>query len=140
MAPVPSTAGRRLLAATVGLGLGVLFAGSIRAQDPPLTPATPNDPHPPEPPVAHPPGSPDPTFKSDLLSRVVDGETTLPARWQNHEEVLAYERLVLHARQFPPDALTNAARRDLQLQLLLGPDKARYRGALVHLSGSLRMV
>jgi hypothetical protein len=130
-----STAVRRAVAA---LGLVVVLAGSIGAQDPPLRPATPNDPHPPEAPVA--PGSPDPTFKSDLLSRVVDAETILPARWQNHEEVLAYERLVLHARQFRADVLAKAARRDVQLPLLLGPDKARYRGALIRMSGSLRML
>jgi hypothetical protein len=139
MARIPSTAGRRLVAATVGLGLAVLLGGFIRAQDPPLTPATPNDPHPVES-RSSATTPPDPTFKSDLLSRVVDGETTLPARWQNHEEVLAYEQLVLHARQFAPDVLTKAARRDLRLPLLLGPDKARYRGVLVHLSGSLRML
>ncbi|HEX4591542.1 MAG TPA: hypothetical protein VH120_16520, partial [Gemmataceae bacterium] len=82
----------------------------------------------------------DPTFKSDLLARVVDGEGMLPARWQNREEVLAYEALVLYARQFPADVLAKSARRDLRLPLLLGPDKARYRGTLVHLDGSLRLL
>jgi hypothetical protein len=83
---------------------------------------------------------PDPTVKSDMLGRVVDGEGMLPARWQNREEVLAYETLVLHARQFDDAALAKAARRDLRLPLLLGPDKARYRGQLIHLDGSLRML
>jgi hypothetical protein len=90
------------------------------------------------PPGADAPGSPD--FKSDLLDRVVDAEGMLPARWQNREEVLAYETLVLHARQFPADVLAKAARRDLRLPLLLGPDKARYRGTLIHLEGSLRLL
>src|SRR5947209_19535929 len=80
----------------------------------------------------------DPTFRSDLLSRVVDAEGMLPARWQNREEVLAYESLVLHARQFSPEALSKSARRDLRLTLLLGSDKARFRGQLVHLEGSDR--
>src|SRR5437899_10454012 len=82
----------------------------------------------------------DPTFRSDLLSRVVDGEGMLPARWQNHEEVLAYERLVLHARQFPAGVVSKAVRRDLHLPLLLGPDKPRYRGVVVRLEGSLRLL
>jgi hypothetical protein len=82
----------------------------------------------------------DPTFKSDLLDRVVDGEGMLPARWRNREEVLAYETLVLHARQFPIDELSKAARHDVRLPLLLGPDKARYRGKLIHLEGSLRLL
>jgi hypothetical protein len=74
------------------------------------------------------------------LNRVVDGEGMLPARWQNREEVLAYEKLVLHARQYPTDVLSKSARRDLRIPLLLGPDKARYRGNLVHLEGSLRLL
>jgi hypothetical protein len=82
----------------------------------------------------------DPTFTSDFLSRVVDGEGMLPARWRNREEVLAYEQLVLHARQFPPAVLSRSARHDLRLPLLLGPDKANYRGALIHLEGSLRLL
>src|SRR5437588_5347291 len=82
----------------------------------------------------------DPTFKSDLLNRVVDAEGMLPARWQNREEVLAYEALVLHARQFSPEVLRKSARRDLRLTLLLGPDKAQYRGKLIHLEGSLRLL
>jgi hypothetical protein len=82
----------------------------------------------------------DPTFKSDLLNRVVDGEGMLPARWQNREEVLAYESLILYARQFSSDQLAKAARRDLRLTLLLGPDKARYRGQPIHLEGSLRLL
>lgn len=124
-------------AAAVGIGL-ILLTMSTAAQDPPVTPATPNDPHPVEAPAAIKPL--DPTFKSDMLSRVVDAETTLPARWQNRDEVVAYERLVLHARQFDADVLANSARRDLDLRLLLGPDKARFRGLLIHLSGSLRML
>jgi hypothetical protein len=119
-------------------GLVVLVATSLPAQDPPLTPPTPNDQHPVEIPAT--PRPVDPTFKSDLLSRVVDGEGILPARWQNREEVLAYEELVLHARRLPPDVLTKAARRDIPLPLLLGPDKGRYRGVVVHLEGSLRML
>ncbi len=82
----------------------------------------------------------DPTFKTDLFDRVVDGEGMLPARWQNREEVLAYETLVLHARQFSAETLSKAARRDVRLPLLLGPDKARYRGVLIHLEGSLRLL
>src|SRR5438270_7413916 len=82
----------------------------------------------------------DPTFKSDLLNRVVDAEGMLPARWQNREQVLAYEALVLHARQFSPEVLRKSARRDLRLTLLLGPDKAQYRGKLIHLEGSLRLL
>lgn len=82
----------------------------------------------------------DPIFKSDLLNRVVDAEGMLPARWQNREEVLAYESLVLHARQFSLDSINKAARRDLRLTLLLGPDKASYRGQLFHLEGSLRLL
>ena len=34
----------------------------------------------------------------------------LPERWRNREEALAYEQLVLHARQFSPDVLAKAAR------------------------------
>src|SRR5438270_11489882 len=101
MLPALSRAGRRLRLGVGIVGLAVLVAAPVRGQE--LTPATPNDAHPPEPPAAHAPGSPDPTFKSDLLSRVVDGETILPARWQNREEVLAYEDLVLHARRTPTD-------------------------------------
>jgi hypothetical protein len=82
----------------------------------------------------------DPKFKSDLLNRVVDAEGMLPARWQNREEVLAYESLVLHARQFASDDLSRSARRDLRLTLLLGPDKAQYRGQLIHLEGSMRLL
>jgi hypothetical protein len=82
----------------------------------------------------------DPTFKSDLLDRVVDGEGMLPARWQNREEVLAYEKLVLHARQFSSEQLVKTANRDLRLTLLLGPDKAQYRGQLVYLKGSIRLL
>jgi hypothetical protein len=106
------SSGRAVLAIAVGLA----FATSGRAQEM------------------------DPGFKTDLLDRVVDGEGMLPARWQNREEVLAYEKLVLHARQFPVAVLSKAARRDLRLPMLLGPDKARYRGNLVHLEGSLRLL
>ncbi len=121
----------RVLVVSVALGLALPAAG----QD--LTPPTPNDPEP----AARPAPLPtDVTFKSDLLGRVVDEEGMLPARWQNREEVLAYERLLLHARQFAPEVTAKAARRDLRLPLLLGPDKARYRGVLVHLDGSLRML
>jgi hypothetical protein len=81
-----------------------------------------------------------PDFKSDLLNRVVDAEGMLPARWQNREEVLAYEALILHARQFSAEVLSKSANRDLRLTLLLGPDKARYRGQLLHLEGSLRLL
>ncbi|HEY1381760.1 MAG TPA: hypothetical protein VGF55_33485 [Gemmataceae bacterium] len=123
----------RVLVASVGLGLGLPAAGQE------LTPPTPNDPEPAARPAA-PPTAANVMFKSDLLGRVVDGEGMLPARWQNREEVLAYEQLVLHARQFAPDVLAKAARRDLRLPLLLGPDKARYRGVPVHLEGSLRML
>ena len=56
----------------------------------------------------------DPTFKTDLLDRVVDSEGMLPARWQNREEVLAYERLVLHARQFSAAVLSKSARHDVR--------------------------
>jgi hypothetical protein len=82
----------------------------------------------------------DPTFRSDLLNRVVDGEGMLPSRWLNREEVLAYEKLVLHARQFSDSDLGRAARRDLRVPVLLGPDKAKYRGTIFHLKGSLRLV
>jgi hypothetical protein len=95
---------------------------------------------PPEAQITPPAGTTDPAFKSDLLSRVVDGEVLLPERWRNREEALAYEQLVLHARQFAPDVLAKAARRDLKLPLLLGPDRGQFRGALVHLEGSLRLL
>jgi len=95
---------------------------------------------PPEAQLTPPAGTPDPAFKSDLLTRVVDGEVLLPERWRNREETLAYEQLVLHARQFSPDVLAKASRRDLKLPLLLGPDRGQFRGALVHLEGSLRML
>lgn len=83
---------------------------------------------------------PSPLFTSDLLERVVDGENLLPTRWQNREEVLAYEKLILHARQIPNDVLAGAARRDLRLNLLFGPDKSQFRGTLIHLKGSLRLL
>lgn len=104
--------------AALAVGIGLAICASGRGQESPA----------------------DPSFKSDLLNRVVDGEGMLPARWQNREEVLAYEKLVLRARQFPNDVLSKSARRDLRLPLLLGPDKGRYRGNLVHLEGSLRLL
>jgi hypothetical protein len=136
MWPALSRAGRRLRPCAGIVGLAVLFTTPVRGQE--LKPATPNDPHPADTPAAK--ATIDPTFKSDLLSRVVDGETILPARWQNREEVLAYEELVLHARRLPTDVVAKAARRDLPLPLLLGPDKARFRGQIVRLRGSLRML
>jgi hypothetical protein len=137
MPTAPSLAGRRLRLWGATVGLLVALAAPAGGQE--LTPPTPNDAHPKESPPAS--AAPvDPTFKSDLLSRVVDRETILPARWQNREEVLAYEELVLHARRLPADVVGRAARRDLALPVLLGPDTARFRGQVIRLPGSLRML
>jgi hypothetical protein len=136
MLPALSSAGRRLRLGAEIMGLAVVLAAPAHSQE--VTPATPSDAHPADAPAVK--ATVDPTFKSDLLSRVVDGETILPARWQNREEVLAYEDLVLHARRLPTDVIARAARRDVPLPLLLGPDKSRFRGQIVRLTGSLRML
>ena len=59
---------------------------------------------------------------------------------QNHDEALAYDRLVLHARQMPADVLAKAARRDLTFAHLFGADRAKYRGDLVRVEGRLRLL
>src|SRR5436190_17089915 len=79
------------------------------------------------------------TFKSELLDSVAD-DAPLPALWLNREEVLAFDRLVLHARQITADILRGAARRDRTFANLYGPERAKYRGELIHLDGRLRLL
>jgi hypothetical protein len=80
---------------------------------------------------------PDPAFTSELLDEVAD-DTPLPPTWLNRKERLAYDLLFLHAQRVPQDVLHRAARHDLTYAHLFGPQRARYRGQLVHLEGRLR--
>src|SRR5947208_3665903 len=59
---------------------------------------------------------------------------------QNRDEALAYDLLFLHARRMPTDVLRTAARRDLTFAHLFGPERAKYRGELVHVEGRLRLL
>jgi hypothetical protein len=79
------------------------------------------------------------TFKSELLDRVAD-DAPLPALWLNREEVLAFDKLVLHARQANPDVMHQSARRDLTFPNLFGEERARHRGQLVHVECKLRLL
>jgi hypothetical protein len=87
--------------------------------------------------VGQEPPAPDPAFTSDLLADVAD-DTPLAPAWLNRQERLAYDLLVLHARKMPSAALRKAARRDLTFAHLFGPDRAKYRGQVVHVEGQLR--
>ena len=82
---------------------------------------------------------PNPLFKSELLDSVADDEP-LPALWLNREEVLAFDRLILHARQMPADVLRRAARRDRTFADLYGPERGKHRGELIHIDGRLRLL
>jgi hypothetical protein len=89
---------------------------------------------------AQPPATkPNPLFKSELLDSIAD-DAPLPALWLNREEVLAFDRLILHARQMSPDVLRRAARRDRTFANLYGPERGKYRGELIHLDGRLRLL
>jgi hypothetical protein len=74
-----------------------------------------------------------------LLNGIAD-DAPLPALWLNREEVLAFDKLVLHAREMPADVLRRAARRDVTFADLFGPDRAKYRGQLVHVAGRLKLL
>jgi hypothetical protein len=82
---------------------------------------------------------PDPKFTSETLASVEDDAPVRNAA-QNRDEALAYDLLVLHARQMPADVLRRAARRDLTFAHLFGPERAKYRGELVHVEGRLRLL
>src|SRR5436190_21574165 len=76
------------------------------------------------------------TFKSELLDHVA-ADAPLPALWLNREEVLAFDKLVLHARQANADIMRQSARHDLTFANLFGEERARHRGQLVHREGKL---
>jgi hypothetical protein len=85
------------------------------------------------------PSEPDPTFRSELLTNIAD-DTRLPPLWLNREELLAYDKLVLHAREMPSDLLRRAARRDVTFADLFGEERGKYRGQLIHIDGRLKLL
>jgi hypothetical protein len=89
--------------------------------------------------AADPPADPDPKFTSETL-RFVEDDAPVRNFAQNRDEALAYDLLFLHARQMPADALRAAARHDLTFAHLFGPERAKYRGELVHVEGRLRLL
>src|SRR5262249_58637467 len=80
-----------------------------------------------------------PTFRSELLNDIAD-DTRPPPLWLNREELLAYDKLVLHAREMPADVLRRAARRDVTFADLFGEERGKYRGQLVHIEGRLKLL
>ena len=82
---------------------------------------------------------PDPTFRSELLNNIAD-DMPLPPLWLNREELLAYDKVVLLAREMPADVLRRAARRDVTFADLFGEERGKYRGQLVHIEGRLKLL
>src|SRR5439155_7593130 len=81
----------------------------------------------------------DPKFTSEAL-RFVEDDAPVRGAEQNRDEALAYDLLFLHAHRMPTDLLRMAARRDLTFAHLFGPERAKYRGELVHVEGRLRLL
>src|SRR5439155_11947680 len=82
---------------------------------------------------------PNPFFSSDLLRY---GEDSLPihSASQNRYEAQCYEQLLLHARRLPADLLRRASTTRINFAHMFNEDRGRYRGALVHIEGRLRML
>jgi hypothetical protein len=80
-----------------------------------------------------------PKFTSEAL-RFVEDDAPVRNATQNRDEALAYDLLLLHAHRMPNDVLQTAARRDLTFAHLFGPERAKYRGELVHVEGRLRLL
>src|SRR4051794_39514169 len=95
------------------------------------------DGQPPEEP--RPVAAPDLKFVSETL-RAVEDDAPIRGAADNRDEALAYDLLVLHARQMPADILKKAARRELTFAHLFGAERAKYRGELVHVAGRLRLL
>jgi hypothetical protein len=107
--------------------IGSLFAIPLFAQ-PPLHPL--DEPNPKF-------AEPNPYFSSDLL-RYVEDNLPVQGASQNRYEAQCYERLLLHARRLPADTLRKASTNRINFAHMFGEDRARYRGALVHIEGRLR--
>jgi hypothetical protein len=80
---------------------------------------------------------PNPYFTSDLL-RYVEDNLPVQGVIQNRYEAQCYERMLLHARRLPSELLRKAATTRINFAHMFGEDRARYRGALVHIEGRLR--
>ena len=80
---------------------------------------------------------PNPYFTSDLL-RYVEDKLPVQSPSQNRYEARCYEQMFLHARRLPADLLRRAATTRIKFAQMFGEDRARYRGALVHVEGRLR--
>jgi hypothetical protein len=80
-----------------------------------------------------------PYFTSDLLRYVEDNLPVQDAN-QNRYEAECYERLLLHAHRLSTDLLRRTSTTRINFAHLFNEDRARYRGALVHIEGRLRML
>jgi hypothetical protein len=80
-----------------------------------------------------------PYFTSDLLRYVEDNLPVQDAN-QNRYEALCYEQLLLHAHRLPAELLRRASTTRINFAHMFNEDRGRYRGALVHIEGRLRML
>jgi hypothetical protein len=80
-----------------------------------------------------------PYFTSDLLRYVEDNLPVQDAN-QNRYEAECYERMLLHAHRLPADLLRRASTTRINFAHMFNEDRGRYRGALVHIEGRLRML
>jgi hypothetical protein len=102
-------------------------------------PDSPTDRGPLHPRAAPPAVEPNPYFSSDLL-RYVEDNLPIQGVSQNRYEEQCYEQLLLHARRLPVDLLRRAATTRINFAHMFNEDRGRYRGALVHIEGRLRML
>ena len=71
-----------------------------------------------------------------VFQRIKD-DAPMQARKDNWEEGAAWDRVVLHARKFAPEALEKAVRRDVGFADLFEKNRLDYKLELVHVEGRL---
>jgi hypothetical protein len=86
------------------------------------------------------PGPPAPEVALDKQMRVfkrIDDDAPMATWEKNWEEVVAWNRVLLHARKFSPDQLEAAARRGVGFADLFREVRRDYKLDLIHLEGRL---
>jgi hypothetical protein len=115
----------------LAIAAAILFSSLVLAQ-PDRGPLHPRE-------DAAPAVEPNPFFKSDLL-RYVEDNLPVQNATQNRYEAQVYDQIILHAHRLPIDLLRRSATTRINFAHLFGDDRANYRGALVHITGRLRLL
>jgi hypothetical protein len=80
---------------------------------------------------------PDPTANCPWLDDIFDDEA-MPTNRENREEYYAFNYFVTLARNFSSDLLAKHADSRLTWRVLFDRDRAKYRGKIVHVEGTLK--